>query len=417
MKIGIQTWGSDGDILPFIALANGLRASGHDVTVVYTSVDNKDYSSYGENFDISLIKAYGRFAEEKAEIFAEIIETRDPVAQLSVILENYFVPAIGEMYKASKNLCNESDLVIGHGIHYPLATAAEKFKRPRISVALCPMTIESKYISPFNVNLGKWLNLLLWKFGDHLVRKKIYRAADKLRSEEGLPPFRNLQDDLYVTKILTLIATSEVLCPRKPDWGGNIQICGFLHPPKISADWEMPEELGKFLEAGEPPVYFTFGSCTRFDLEGTTQLLLDATRKSGVRAIIQSDWDNFSQVAEEPNIYKVQSIPHEYVFPHCSMIVHHGGAGTTQSSLQSGRPSVVVAHAFDQPFWGKKLHEIGVAGKVLSKRTITADKLAHSILATLNSSDIAKHAREIGQSVREEDGVGKAVSMIEERFR
>ena len=417
MKIGIQTWGSDGDILPFLALARGLRKSGHDVTVIYTSVDNKDYTSYAELFDIALIKAYEKFDEEKSQVFAEIIAVKDPLKELALILESHFDPAVEKMYAAAKKLCAENDLVIGHAIHYPLAIAAEKSHCPRVSVALCPMAIESKHISPFGGNLGTWLNSLLWKIGDRVVRKKVYQTADRLREREGLRPFKNLQNDLYITRELMLIATCKPLCPRHSDWGDNIQICGFLNPPKKNADWQMDQELRRFLAAGEPPVYFTFGSVTQFDLEKTTRLFLEATEKSGVRAIIQSDWDTFPLPHESPNTYTVQSIPHEHVFPHCSMIVHHGGSGTTQTALLSGKPSLVVAHGLDQYFWGKKMHQIGVAGKMLLKRTITADKLAKSILTVLGSSRLADNAQKISHSMRKENGVGNAVRLIEERFQ
>lgn len=416
MKIGIQTWGSDGDILPFIALANGLKVADHNVTVVYTSVDNKDYSSYGDKFDISLIKAYEKFDEEKSRVFAEITASKDPLKQLALILESYFDPAVEEMYAASKQLCVDNDLVIGHAIHYPLATAAQKSKCPRVPVILCPMPVKTSYVSPFGSNFGKWLNNLLWNLGDLIVRKKVYQAADRLRIQEGLGSFKNLQTDLYISKELTLVATCKPLCPKPPDWGDNIQICGFLNPPQINTVWEMPSELQKFLEAGEPPVYFTFGSCTQFDLEGTTRLFIEATKKSGVRAIIQSDWDDLSDKPLDPNIYMVQTIPHENIFPYCSMVVHHGGSGTTQSTLLAGRPSIVVAHAFDQPYWGKKLYEIGVASEPLQKQTITAEKLADSILTVLKTSDLSKRAQEISQTVREENGIDKAVSLIEERF-
>jgi sterol 3beta-glucosyltransferase len=416
MKIGIQTWGSDGDILPFIALAKGLRDSGHEVTLVYTSVDNKDYSLYGESFDITLIKAYEKFSGELSKIFAEIVKTKDPLTQLSLTFEHYFIPAVGEMYAASQELCLDNDLVIGHGIHYPLATAAEKLKRPRVSVVLCPVALETKYTSPLGINFGKWLNMLFWKLGDRLSRKKLFQEADNLRKTAGLPPFKNLQDDLYVTKELMLIAASKVLSLRQPDWGSNIQICGFLNPPDLSLNWKMPEGLSKFLETGEPPVFFTFGSCTQLDLEGTTQLFLDATEKSGVRAIIQSDWDNFPEVSDEPNIFKVTSIPHDNIFRYCSMVVHHGGAGTTQSTLKAGKAAIIVEHGFDQPFWGKRLHNIGVAGKVLNKRTVSANKLAKSILNVLDTPDMSKKAQDISRTIREENGVGSAVSMIEEKF-
>jgi sterol 3beta-glucosyltransferase len=416
MKIGIQTWGSDGDILPFIALAIGLRSSGHKVTVVYTSVDNKDYSSFTTDSDINVIKAYERFEEDRAKTFDEITKAKDPLKELAMVLDSYFVPAINEMYMAAKTLCSNSDLVIGHGIHYPLATAAQKTNCPRVSVALCPMAIETSSVSPFDINLGEWLNLLLWKLGDRIVRKKIYGAADALRKKEGLPPFNSLQRDLYVTEKLTLIATSAILCPRPPDWSDNIQICGYLNPPRHRTNWEMPPELRTFFEKGKPPVYFTFGSCAQFDLERNTRLFLEAAKMAGVRAIVQSDWDVLSLPDEDSNVYRVNSIPHEHIFPHCALIVHHGGSGTTQSSLKAGKPSVVVAHAFDQPYWGKKLMQLGVAGKVLQRRKTTSDVLAKGIRTVLDSPQMIDEAQKARTVMERENGVDNAVSLINKIF-
>jgi UDP:flavonoid glycosyltransferase YjiC (YdhE family) len=233
-----------------------------------------------------------------------------------------------------------------------------------------------------------------------------------LRKREGLPPFTCLQDDLYVTRKLTLIATSAALCPRQPDWGGNIQVCGFLNPPGGADNWKMPPGLQRFIESGAPPVYFTFGSCTHFDLESSTRLFLETARKAGVRAIVQSNWESLAFLEEHPNVYRVSSIPHEHVFPHCSMIVHHGGSGTSQSSLRAGKPSVVVAHAFDQPYWGKKLMQLGVAGKVLQRRKTTSDVLAKSVLSVLDSPQLVYNAQKAKQVMDKENGVDNAVALI-----
>jgi len=417
MNIGIQTWGSDGDILPFIALAIGLRRAGHKVTVVYTSVDNKDYSSLAAAHDISIVKAYERFVEDQKAVVPRIVKVRDPVKQLALILDALFVPAIGEMYSAAETLCRDCDLVIGHGIHYPLAIAAEKAGCPRVSLVLCPMMLETAHVSPFDVDLGRWLNRLLWKLGDRVVRKKLYGPADALRRREGLPPLTNMQDDLYVTRKLTLVAASAVLCPRQPDWGEHIQICGFLNPPRSAGDWTMPPVLRRFIEGGSPPVYFTFGSITQFDLERTTRLFLEAAQKAGLRAIIQSDWEALPPLEGHPDVYRVGSIPHEHVFPHCSVIVHHGGAGTTQSSLEAGKPSVVVAHAFDQPYWGKKLLQLGVAGKVLSRRNTNSTNVATSIRSVLASPQMARNAENARRAMSKEDGVDNAVALINRMFQ
>jgi UDP:flavonoid glycosyltransferase YjiC (YdhE family) len=417
MKIGLQTWGSDGDILPFIALAMGLMRSGHDVTVVYTSVDNKDYSRFATLHDIRLVKAYDGFEEEPLEVVEKIVKYRNPLRELSLIMESHFCPALDEMYRAATALCRESDLVLGHIIHYPLATAAEKANCPRVAVMLCPMAIETRYMSPFDVNLGTWLNSRLWKLCDRILRKKIYGAADALRKREGLPPFTNLQEELLVTPKLTLVATTAVLCPRPRDWGQHIQVSGFLAPPRPEENWRMPPELSAFLEGGGPPVYFTFGSLNPFYAKESIRLFLEAAKKAGVRAIIQSDAKDFPIKEESPDVIMVRSMPHEAVFPHCAMIVHHGGSGTTQSSLKAGKPSLVVAHAFDQSYWGKRLQEIGVAGKVLHRRSATADDLAKGIRLVLNTPRMSQNARRAGHLMGKEDGVGNAVALIDNLFQ
>ena len=83
----------------------------------------------------------------------------------------------------------------------------------------------------------------------------------------------------------------------------------------------MPAELNDFLSAGEPPVYFTLGSYASFEVEKSVRMFLEAAKKAGIRAIIQFDWNTLSLAVDIPNVYKVQSIPHEHVFPHCAMIV------------------------------------------------------------------------------------------------
>jgi len=226
----------------------------------------------------------------------------------------------------------------------------------------------------------------------------------------------NLQKDLYVTEKLTLIATSKVLCPRPPDWGDAIQICGFLNPPRPANIWEIPLELQAFLEKGAPPVFFTFGSCTQFDLENNTRLFLEAAKKAGVRAIIQSNREALSLPDKDPDVFRVTSLPHEKIFPHCSLVVHHGGSGTTQSSLKAGVPSVVVAHAFDQPYWGRKLMQLGVAGKVLHRRKTTSEALAKGIRSVLDSPRITHNAQEAGKVMQRENGVDNAVALLNKIF-
>ncbi len=417
MKIGIQTWGSDGDILPFLALAEGLQVAGHQVTVAYTSVDNKDYSALSLKHGFESIKVFDKFEEGIDQAMAEIVATNDPLKQFILVMEKFFDPAVKEMYEASKQLCSENEIVIGHMMNHTLLTAAEKFNRPRIVVALAPLAIRTKHIPLFGPNLGAFLNQLTWRLGDYVGRKKLFSLANEIRNNEDLPPLKSLQKELYISKDLTLIASSPSLSIRQQDWGDNIQICGELNFKSADQKPSLPNELKAFLNSGSAPIYMTFGSIAPYQAQETIMLMLKAVKASGCRAIIQADWDNINTGSTAESIYQCRSLPHADIFPHCAVVVHHGGAGTTHTALRAGCPSVVVEHAFDQTFWGNELERIGVAGEVLHRNSITSEQLAKAIKATLDSEEMKTNAMALSKKMQKEDGVDTAIRLIEEKSK
>jgi UDP:flavonoid glycosyltransferase YjiC (YdhE family) len=418
MKIGMQTWGSHGDIWPFLALAGGLSTAGHDVTVAYISIDNEDYAPVAETSNFKLIKEYRGFNKEEEKIFFNIIKTRNIIKQFIFLSDHFFEPVAKDMYKASKKLCSENDMVIGYSGNHTLLNATEKYHCPRAVVHTFPQLIESKHVPPVGAPyLGKFVNSLLWKFGDNITRKKLFPSANRIRAREELPPIESFQKEVSISKMLTMIAVSPSICVPQPDWGDNIQICGFFDIPLIAEKWEMPEDLRAFIDAGSPPIYFTFGSFTAYDMEGTTRLFIEAAKRSGQRAIIQSNWHNVLKTFDDRDIYRIVRAPYRNIFPYCSVIVHHGGAGTTQSSLFSGCPSVVVEHACDQDYWGQQLRRVGVAEKPLHRRSVTARKLAHNIRAVLDSPSMKQHAQKISETMNKENGVKRAVELIENQFK
>ena len=118
-----------------------------------------------------------------------------------------------------------------------------------------------------------------------------------------------------------------------------------------------------------------------------------------------------------PNIFRCNSAPHAQVFPRCAAVVHHGGAGTTHTALRAGCPSVVVEHAFDQQFWGSELQRLGAAGEVLHRNTLAVDGLAKTIQKTIHAESMQRSAKALGQTMQHENGVQRALALIEEIFR
>ncbi len=388
-------------------------AVGHNVTVACTSVDGKDYSFQGEKGGFRTIKVNKSFSQGQ-NLYA-LTNSSNPLLELNALLSNYFEPAVEEMYNASEELCTTCDLVIGHILCHTLLRAAEKFNCLHMSLALSPMSIRSYYIPPIGPDLGKAVNWLLWEIGDLVMTKILFLKANKLRKDLGLSPIRSLQSSLFMSKSLTLVAASKALCPRPLDWGEHIQVCGFLNPQTYTL-WEMSETLRQFINEGKPSVYMTFGTCMQFDLEQNTRLFIDAAKRFRQRAIIQIGFNSGNKNSNTSDVFYVESLPHHQVFPFCSAVVHHGGAGTTQAALIGGKPSIVVAHAYDQMDWGNRLQKVEVAGKVLSRKKVDSIQLAKAINEVLNSTVVRQNAEKIGAKMSDENGVSTAIKLLEQRY-
>ena len=423
MRIGIQTWGSDGDVYPFVALAGGLAAAGHQVTLAVTGGERKSYDAHGERlgFGVRAVGYIGRDEEDLNRTALELFATANPVRQMRLLFERMFDPGVEEIFAASRELCAASDLVVAHFILHPLRAAAEIAGTPIATVALNPGGIPSPHVPPFPApDLGRWVNLLSWGVAGRLLDRIILPSVNRLRRRVGLAPQRSYRES-WESPRCSLVGVSPTLFPPPPDWTGRHEVCGFLRPPAGPEPDRVPPELEHFLDAGPPPVYLTFGSMVTNVVSGAfvadaTRLLVGAARAAGCRAIVQSRWELAGDVARGEDIFPLESAPHLAVFPHCAAVVHHGGAGTTQSATLSGRLSVVVPHVLDQYFWGGVLHRLGAAPRAIDRRRATPESLGRAIRAAVGSRAMGERARELGALMAAEDGVGAAVRAIEAEF-
>jgi sterol 3beta-glucosyltransferase len=416
MRIGIQTWGTEGDVRPFIALAAGLSAAGHAVTLAVTEITNKQFTAFGERLKFA-VRPIGHIDCDEIrfkQLSAQVFNAWNPIKKGDIIVTHFFDPVIEDMLAAAKALCAENDLVIGHFFIYPLKIAARQFQVPFMMVFTTPL-IPSRFLPPLGIpEFAKWMNPLWWNLFDMLLNKTWKPAIDRLFLREGVPAEKSVFGGIWHSSLLNLVAVSPALFPPPPDWEQRYHLCGFLNIPEKGESWQMPENLKQFLAAAEPPVHITFGSMIASDPSprNITQLLIQAVRLAGCRAIIQSNWTELNDLPEFPNIYRMISAPHQHIFPHCAAVIHHGGAGTTQAATLAGCPSIVVEHSSDQPLWGSLLQRRGIAPKLLHRRSISAAKLARAIRRVLDTPAMAEKAKTIGARMQAEDGLTRAVELI-----
>ncbi|MDH4201062.1 MAG: glycosyltransferase [Spirochaetia bacterium] len=421
MKIGMMTWGSDGDIRPMCALAAGLADAGHKVTLAITSIDGKNYSEYAKTLGFKIIHIDSGLPNPGSEEFKSISRILEKTVNTPIqewyMLNKAFIPIIDEMFRISQELAAESDLLINYFLCSTLSVAAEIENKKWITVYPAPCYIHSSYIPPGTFpDLGRFLNPIVWVVSEYLTDILLLKSINKIRMERSLKKTRNVIRNGWLSPHFNIIASSPAFCDRPRDWSDKIQFSGFFNLPDKTEKWKKPSDLVKFLSSGEPPVYMTFGSLNSINFDKNIKLLSDAITMTGKRAIIQSSLKQASYLPDSKNIYMIDTVPHHKIFPDCSAVVHHGGQGTVQSSLFCGLPAVIVAHGFDQVYFARSLQKKGAGYKPLTKKYATPSKIAAGINAITQNPSYKKSAEQIGHEMRAENGVKKAVAMIERFF-
>jgi UDP:flavonoid glycosyltransferase YjiC (YdhE family) len=321
------------------------------------------------------------------------------------------------MLEAGQALADESDVMIGHFLAYPAGTAAEMRRVPYGIVALAPIFPSAHYAPIGMPSFGRWLNPLKWRAVSWVLESVFKDRVIALRAQCNLAPISNVHRVALDRSIVALVAISPGLFPRPPDWNHPADVCGFLNLPDSAEAWEPEPALRAFLDAGPPPAFLSFGSMFSVTFGNRTDTvvakLVEAVVLAGTRGIIQAPEGVIARAPKLDAIAYIVRAPHARLFPRCSMVVHHGGAGTTQSALLAGRPSVVVPHAADQFYWGDLLRRRGVAPKSISAKSLTAKGLASRIRQVVDEPEMTARAKVLGDALREERGPERAAEIVE----
>ncbi|MBI5497253.1 MAG: glycosyltransferase family 1 protein [Deltaproteobacteria bacterium] len=418
MKIGVITWGSEGDVRPFMALAGGLVRAGHAVDFVYTSVEGRDWRAAVAGMGCrvtALGEAHVARARTGAErALREAVLKADPIKQVQVVSEQLLEPMVEELWAESVRLVRDNDVVVAHFLVHPAITAAAKVQRPVVPVFTAPV-LPTRAFPPLGMPDLGFLNGVGWWASAKLANRLFTGPINALRRREGVPLLTNVYDDHATPMPVILVTVSPTLVPRPADWPPEVDVCGFLNAPAALHPEPLPDGLDAFISAGPPPVYLTLGSMMLVGDEEpavATRFLLDAASRSGARAILQAPWDTLPAMDVPADVFKVTRADHARVFPGCAAVVHHGGAGTTQAACVAGVPSVLVPYIADQFFWATALRKRGVAPAAVPRRKIRADTLAARIREAVQDAGMRTRARAVGEAMRAEDGVARAVERL-----
>ena len=407
MKITILTYGSRGDVQPFLPLSLGLMANGHSVKLaaparfknlvqernvnfVPLAGDPQDLSRRLNNAGHNFVRLLRELMDHAIEIGAEILRQSEEASRDADLIIHTFTHAVG-----AHMLAREKNIPDIHIQTFPMFAPTGDY--PNVTLPDLRSRSLNRFTHKFSEKITWWAS----QIGFERVRR---RAG--LRKRKLYWPF---DDDPIRSWTPVLCAWSPSVLPASSDWSSNIHVTGYYFFP-LDDSYLPSRELELFLESGKPPICITFGSMVNRDAIRIDEIVRASLEKTNNRGIILSGWSGIEDRSSQDVLY-LDAVPHDWLLPHCKMIVHHGGAGTTAVGLRAGIPNIIVPFTADQPFWGTRVHEIGAGPMPILVKNLSVEKLTRAI-AEAETEAVREGAQAIGQRLGGEDGVDSAMKLI-----
>lgn len=298
------------------------------------------------------------------------------------------------------------DVIVSHPKILTAPHAADALGIPHLLIEPVPsMTPTRAFPAPgvVNVDLGP-LNRLTYaaaRGASAMFRSEIADAAALLPATA-----RAASPSPYTASLVTV---SPELVPRPADWPAHVHLTGPLRD--TSRQVAVDDRVAEFMAGGEF-IYAGFGSMVAGDAVARTTAVVGAARRNGLRVLISTGWGGLQSVTtlEGDDLLVVDSVAHDAVLPRATAAIHHGGAGTVHAVARAGIPSIVVPFIADQPFWGRMLHARGLAPRPIPHRRLDERRLHEAILA---AAECRSAAAAVAARMRDEDGTGAAVAVLE----
>lgn len=438
LNIVIMVIGSRGDIQPFMKIGKILQHKyGHRVRVathpafrdfVEKDVGLEFFSVGGDPAQLMafMVKNPGLMPSFQTVREGEIKRRRDQMAEM---MDGFWRACInagdGEADKGNKALLDGTfpfvaDAIIANPPSFAHVHIAERLGIPLHMMFTFPYSPTTAFPHPLaNIRPGKsnvdthYVNYMSYALVEMMTWQGLGDLVNDLRVQTlGLEPVSSLwaPGALNRMKVPYTYMWSPSLVPKPADWGKEIDLAGFVFLD-LASNYKPPQDLSDFLQAGDAPIYIGFGSIVVDDPERFTQMIFDAVKMAGVRALINKGWGGFGGKGDVPEgIFMIDNVPHDWLFPRVKAVVHHGGAGTTAIGLKCGKPTMIVPFFGDQPFWGAMVAEKKAgAFQCIPYKKLTAENMAEGIAQCL-TDEAQENVTRIAESIAAEgDGAENAV--------
>ncbi|GAA2881506.1 glycosyltransferase [Streptosporangium fragile] len=401
MRVLLSTIGSRGDVQPLVALASELRELGQEVRMCVPP----DFRDWIDSLGIPVVPIGPELRAAATGPSAASAPSVPPSAeQLRRLARATVATQFGTVAAAAEG-CDV--IVAATALQMAARSVAEAMGVPYVFAAYCPAVLPSPHHPPLPLPgrppaPAAAGNRELWARDAEGFNDMFGAALNAHRASVGLAPVDDVRGHVFTDR--PWLAADPTLGP----WPDPADRAVFR-----TGAWILPDErplspeLEAFLEAGEPPVYFGFGSMRA--PRGLAQVMVESARALGRRAIVSRGWADLSPVDGEPGCLSVGEVNQQALFRRVAAVVHHGGAGTTTAAAQAGAPQVVIPQVYDQHYWAQRVRHLGI-GAAHAPGVPAAGSLTSALKHTLQP-DVAVRARSVAAAVRT-DGARAAAQRL-----
>jgi sterol 3beta-glucosyltransferase len=416
MHITILTVGSRGDVQPYLALGRGLKAAGHHVRFATERIYQDWVESEGLEYAFLTGDSKARHAQEAWLSF--VYETRNSAIWSIYRCNREFVaPVLRSLLDSAWAACQGTEVIISMPSVFGGSHIAEKLGIPCFSMWTSAITPTSEFPHSWSRWrhqrwLGGALNQLSYLIAGALYGLTLVPTINQWRKDTlNLPPGGNSQP------IPMLYVFSPSVVPPPPDWDENVHVTGYWFLD-ATTPFDPPDDLVNFIADGAPPLYLGFGSTADRHPEKTLQIAIDAVIASGHRAVLETGWAPIGDLDLPPQIFRLtEAVPHTWLFPQMAALVHHGGTGTIAQGLRYGKATAIFYQKFiDYYFWAQRVAELGVGTPPICLEDLTVERLANAIETVMSDRQMQQRAAQLGQKIRAEDGVARAIDIIHQHL-
>jgi UDP:flavonoid glycosyltransferase YjiC (YdhE family) len=410
VKLLLVPIGSAGDVHPFVGLGLALRRRGHEVTVITNGYFEPLIRRVGLDFEpVGTAEEFQEFLDEP-DAWHPRKALRLVVEWMGRLLPRVYEPVV-RLYERGRTVVAAGALALGARV------AQEKLGVVMATLYLAPAMFRSTYLPPLLPGLWmpawlpRWVKGMMFRLGDRLV---VDRALDGpingFRAGLGLPPARRFFDVWWHSTRRVLGLFPDWFGPPQPDWPPQTRLTGFPLYDERGVE-PMPEEVSRFLDAGEPPVVFTPGSAMT-QAGDFFAAAVEACRLSGRRGLLLTRFPQQLPVALPDGLRHCAYVPFSQLLPRAAALVHHGGVGTSAQGLAAGVPQLVMPMAHDQPDNAARLGRLGVATS-LPRRKFRGPAVAEALGRLLGSKDVADSCRAAASRLKDSRAVERTCEELE----